>query len=249
MASERQENNPDNPWWGEHVHRYELVSTYVPANARILDIACGSGFGAHLLAKKGFDVTGADLSQETVEICQRNFKYPSLRFTQADATALPFENSQFDAVVSFETIEHTTHYKKVLEEFKRVLKPEGIILISTPNIKVNSPDGVVRNPYHTQEWNYEELKMILSDAYPKIELYGQEYQRYKNKNGFKARFARSIESFFYVRGVRKLPLNLQNLVIQALIQKPMYPVVADYGLVEAYNEIITCKTFVAVCRL
>ncbi len=248
MASERQENSPDNPWWGEHVQRYELVSTYVPANARILDIACGSGFGSHLLAEKGFDVTGADLSQETVNACESGFKHPSLRFIQADATALPFANQHFDAIVSFETIEHTTQYKKVLEEFKRVLKPQGIILISTPNIKVNSPDGIVRNPYHTQEWNYEELSTLLSEAYSKIQLYGQEYQRYKNKNGIRSHLARITERFFYLRGVRKLPLKLQNLFIQALIQKPMYPVVADYGLVEAYSEIITCKTFLAVCR-
>lgn len=248
MASERQENSPDNPWWGEHVHRYQLVNFYVPANSTILDIACGTGFGSHLLAKQGYQVHGADLSKSTIDLCQKAFKWPSLQFLTADATALPFPDAYFDAVISFETIEHTTQYEKVLQEFKRVLKPGGRILISTPNIRINSPDGVVRNPYHTQEWNYEELKALLKSVYQEAHIYGQQYKRYKQTKGLRYFIGKRVEQLFYLRGVRKLPLSLQNLVMQTLISKPMYPLTEDYALVEDLHEINSCKTFVAVCR-
>lgn len=249
MSSERQENNPDNPWWGEHTHRYQEVLKYVHNQAKILDIACGSGFGSYLLALKGFKVIGADLSQEAIDLCKENFSHPDLLFQKADATALPFPDKYFDAIVSFETIEHTPQYLEVLKEFKRVLKVEGVILLSTPNIKVNSPDGVVRNPFHTQEWNYEELMEILNSVYPQLTLLGQHYSRYHFHKGLKANIAKLAESFFYLRGIRKLPLSFKDAILRSLINLPMYPSVGDYELVSEINTIRICKTFFAVCRL
>lgn len=249
MSSERQENSPDNPWWGEHVHRYELAFPYLKSASRVLDIACGSGFGSFMLSEKGHSVTGADLSEETIQQCRKEFKNARLEFVVADATSLPFANEYFDAIVSFETIEHTTKYREVLSEFKRVLKKDGIILISTPNIVVNSPDGVVRNPFHTQEWNYMELSEILRAAYPNVKIYGQSYQRYKHLRGLKGRIGKLTENLLYLRGVRKLPLSQQNWIMQILTGKPMYPVVEDYALVSEPGEINACKTFFAVCSL
>lgn len=249
MSSERQENSPDNPWWGEHVHRYETVSAYVPVGAKVLDIACGSGFGSYHLATEGYQVTGADLSEETLTVCWNEFTHPHLSFVCANAAELPFPSEHFDAIVSFETIEHTTRYKEVLLEFKRVLKKSGVILISTPNICVNSPDGIVRNPYHTQEWNYTELQHLLQEAFPSVKIFGQEYQRYHASSGINYSLAKNLEKWMYLRGVRKLPLRFQNTVINSLIKKPMYPIAGDYGWVEDLKRIEACKTFFAVCRL
>lgn len=249
MSSERQENSPDNPWWGEHVHRYEVALAYLSPGSRILDIACGSGFGSYLFAEKGHNVIAADLSEETILQCKKDFQHPQLNYVVADATKLPFPDEHFDAVVSFETIEHTTQYTEVLSEFKRVTKRNGLILISTPNILINSPDGVVRNPYHTQEWNYKQLSEILKAAYPEVKIYGQAYQRYSNRSGLKNKLAQFTENFLYLRGVRKLPLRIQNVIIRSLIGKPMYPLAEDYTMVSELKEINFCKTFFAVCRL
>lgn len=248
MSSERQENSADNPWWGEHVHRYKVVFDYVRKPGVALDIACGNGFGADLMASKGLQVTGADISDEAIEECKKKFKHPDLNFINADATALPFPDNHFDTIVSFETIEHTTHYLEVLKEFKRTIKSEGLIFLSTPNRIINTPEGTARNPFHTQEWTYEELKNILTSIYPDVTLMGQSYIRYKNKRGLKAGIAKLAESFFYLRGIRKLPLSLKNVIMHMLFDVPMYPTDHDYDMISDVQEIKKCKTFVAICR-
>lgn len=248
MSSERQENNPDNPWWGEHLHRYhEALKLATPA-ARVLDIACGSGFGSLILAQHGFRVTGADLSEETVAACRRNFSHPELRFEAADASALPYTNESFDMIVSFETIEHSTRYREMLTEFRRVLSKDGLLVLSTPNIVINSPGRIVRNPFHTQEWDYPELKTLLESVFGNVQLFGQQYSRYKHRQGLRTSLSVMAETLLYQRGIRKLPLSFKDRVMQQLAGQPHYPTAQDYELVSSLPEIITCKTFVALCK-
>lgn len=249
MSSERQENNPNNPWWGEHVHRYTVVFDYVQKPAIALDIACGSGFGADRMASHGIDVTGADISEEAIEECKTTFKRNNLNFITADATALPFPDKHFDAIVSFETIEHTEQYLGVLQEFKRSIKEDGIIFLSTPNRIINTPEGSKRNPFHTQEWTYEELKSLLNSVYPQVTLFGQQYTRYKNRKGLRAKLSRLTETIFYLRVIRKSPLSFQDSVMRALSGIPMYPTEKDYELVSSPEEIKKCKTFFALCKV
>src|ERR1041385_6161003 len=152
MSLERQEDNTNSPWWGEHLNRYEEALKFLPAkNLSILDIACGNGFGSNFLAEQGHNVTGADLSKDAIAYCKEKYNNPQLRFEVCDGTKLPYEDQTFDAVISFETIEHTKAFNEMLAEFRRVIKNDGVIIISTPNRIVNSPGGVVTNPYHTQE--------------------------------------------------------------------------------------------------
>jgi ubiquinone/menaquinone biosynthesis C-methylase UbiE len=246
MSSERQADHADNPWWGEHLHRYLEALKLIQGKNRVLDIACGTGFGSFLLAGKGFQVTGADISEDTIKNCASKYNHPKLNFIAADGTKLPFEDGAFDAVISFETIEHTKAFREMLSEFKRVTKSNGLVILSTPNILVNSPGGVVRNPYHTQEWNYAELDAILKGIFPRTGICGQEYIRYKKKN-LRMTLGQMAENFMYLRGVRKLPLSLQNAIMKMLIGKPMYPLAGDYALTSEMDRIIKCKTFFAVC--
>jgi ubiquinone/menaquinone biosynthesis C-methylase UbiE len=247
MSSERQADHADNPWWGEHVHRYLEAIKLIQGKSKVLDIACGTGFGSFLLAEKGFHVTGADISEDTIKACAAKYKHANLNFIAADGTKLPFADETFDAVISFETIEHTKAFREMLSEFKRVTKNNGLVIISTPNILVNSPDGVVRNPYHTQEWNYKELDILLKEIFPEVKISGQEYIRYRKKK-FRMALGQMAENFMYLRGVRKLPLSLQNAVMKMLINKPMYPLADDYALTNETDQIIKCKTFFAICR-
>lgn len=247
MSLERQEDNTNNPWWGEHLNRYEEALRFLPTNGKILDIACGSGFGSNFLSEKGYDVIGGDISGEAIEACKK--KYTSNKFEVCDGTKLSFENETFDSVVSFETIEHTTAFNEMLEEFKRVTKKSGVVLISTPNIVINSPSGKVTNPFHTQEWNYEDLQKILKRHFPYVDLYGQQYNRYKNKAKLNFRLGNILENFLYQRGVRKLPVTIQDALMKMTISQPMYPMSSNYELVSDINEVVKCKTFFAVCKL
>jgi 2-polyprenyl-3-methyl-5-hydroxy-6-metoxy-1,4-benzoquinol methylase len=249
MSSERQLYDTNNPWWGEHIHRYEAVAKLLPGTSlRVLDIACGSGFGSDFIARLGNIVVGGDLSKETIEDCKARFQRTNIEFEVIDGTAIPFSDETFDAVISFETIEHTTDYQKMLNEFKRVVKKEGLIILSTPNFLVNSPHGVIINPYHTQEWKYEEITRILNNTFSKVKLSGQKYVRYDNKSQMIYLIGRMVENLLYMRGFRKLPISLQDRIMKMIIGKPMYPLSNDYSFTENINEIKACKTFFAICN-
>ena len=237
MSSERQELNVISPWWGEHIHRYNEVIDQLNGNETILDIACGTGFGSNLLASKTIgSVTAfaANLSPDgsPVKITM------NLSFQEMDGTQLKFEDNTFDVVVSFETIEHTSAFHEMISEFKRVTKKGGKIYISTPNKLINSPSGIVTNPFHTQEWYYDEFKELIQNHFENYQLYGQKYVRYKNGG-----IAQKIESILYKRGVRKIPIKIQDRIMNAFGQPTMYPTEFDYEMVSNSNEILECKTF------
>jgi ubiquinone/menaquinone biosynthesis C-methylase UbiE len=249
MSSERQDHTEISPWWGEHVHRYLVALNYISENDKILDLACGNGFGSKLLSEKTKqEVTGGDISEESISYCRSAFKdTPNLNFKVIDGTNISFSDGYFNVVASFETIEHTVKYREMLAELRRVLVKDGYAIISTPNIIVNSPTGKVLNPFHTQEFTYDELNLILKEVFEEVEIYGQRYIRYK-RSSFRNRIGKIFEAVLYMRGMRKLPLSFQNIIMKMAIGKDMYPSPDDYEMTKDKEELLKCKTFFAICR-
>lgn len=160
----------------EHIFRYHFASDLVKGK-NVLDAACGSGYGSDLLAKKGANkVTGIDISKEVINFCSKNYKRENLRYKSMDVTDLIFKKSDFDAVVSFETLEHVKNYKKVLSEFNRVLKKDGLLIISTPNkMTFGCNLKVPFDKYHVIEFYLDEFKKLLKKAgFEILEIYGQD---------------------------------------------------------------------------
>jgi ubiquinone/menaquinone biosynthesis C-methylase UbiE len=249
MSQERIEDSIDTPWWGEHDQRYVEALKHIDKNFTILDIACGNGFGTYKLYEQTQNVViGGDVSDEALIYCkkkyQKHLKKDTFDFRKLDATALDFKDNTFNAVVSFETIEHIADYNKVIAEFKRVLKPGGILLLSTPNIVVSSPDGIVVNPYHVKEFTYDELSSLLS-PFQTCSIGGQQYVRYKNKN---SRLAFLTERFLYMRGIRRLSTGLKNGIMKILGVSNFYPTSDDYEIVWPHDQVVKCLTFFAICR-
>lgn len=248
MSSERQALNTQSPWWGEHVHRYDVVIKEMQGDETILDIACGTGFGSDMLAKYTKNqVIGGDIDKESIQDCRARWNKSNLKFEAVDGTNLYYDDHHFDLVVSFETIEHTTEYRKMLSEFARVLKPKGTAFISTPNFPINSPTGVVTNPYHTQEFIFEELRDILNENFKNVSIYGQKYIRY-TKDGDGTKSGKVLESLLYQRGVRKLPIYFQDKLMKFISGNKMYPNNMDYKMVDNIQELKLCKTFFAICN-
>lgn len=246
MALERQEYTEISPWWGEHLHRYQEALKLVNANDIVLDIACGNGFGSSLLANAtSGKVIGGDISEEAIAFSKQKFQKSNLEFAILDGTRLPFADNYFDKIVSFETIEHTVHYQKMINEFNRILKKDGLLILSTPNIIINSPSGKVTNPYHTQEFTFTELELIIKTEFEEFKIYGQKYSRYSNKS---FSIVPIIETFFYLRGIRKIPIKIQDYIMKKLNGIGHYPKAFDYKLVEDINEIQKCKTFFVVAK-
>ena len=244
---ERLNARVDSPWRGEHFFRYDYVERFIEPTDRVLDLACGEGYGTYRMSQRtSREVIGCDISEDAVNYCRGAWQSPNLSYRVADGTALDFADGHFDKVVSFETIEHTTEYESMLGEFYRVLKPGGTAFISTPNFPISSPRGYIENPYHTQEWRVDELRSILSRVFDEVTIYGQQYSRHENGAGLSA--GKLTEWFFNQRVIRRLPISLKNRVSNATNGKLFYPQVDDFRLVLNEREVETCITLFCVCK-
>jgi SAM-dependent methyltransferase len=144
----------------EHQHRYRFAARIVRGRS-VLDAASGEGFGARILAETAARVTGVELDEGAV--AHARGRYPGIDFQTGDVTALPFPDGSFEAVVSFETIEHVDGPERAIAEFRRVLAPGGILLVSTPNV-AGAPDAAIDvNPFHRVELDQAALRALLVD--------------------------------------------------------------------------------------
>lgn len=246
MSSERQPVESSGRWWGEHIHRYNEALLLINPNDVVLDIACGTGFGTDIIASRtSGKVTGGDIAQEAIDECNGRWSRSNLEFKVLDGTKLAFPDNYFDKIVSFETIEHTGQYREMAAEFARVLRPGGLLILSTPNREVSSPDGVIVNPYHIQEFTVEELKQILQQAFPHIELSGQRYARYDKGR----RVGRFFEKLFLSFGIRKLPYSWRSGFMKTFFGYPLYPRDSDFVLEKDLARIKKeCPVQFAVCK-
>jgi len=159
----------------EHWHRYHYASNFTK-NLQVLDIASGSGYGSYLLAKNAKHVYGIDISEEAIQHSSNNYKLSNLDYLQGSITSIPLNSNSLDIVVSFETIEHIDEVsqKQALNEIKRVLKDDGILIMSTPNL--DSPYYKnVDNEFHIKEFYFKEYEKFLSQYFSNIEFLGQSF--------------------------------------------------------------------------
>lgn len=158
--------------WYEHMARYAMALPLC-GGLRVLDVACGEGYGSHLLASEADSVDGVDIDPESVEHARRRYSRANLTFHQGDATALAFEDDCFDVITSFETLEHLEAQQQLLAELHRVLKPGGLLLISSPDKHTYSDLTGFDNPYHVRELYRDEFEQLLQGEFAHHRLYGQ----------------------------------------------------------------------------
>lgn len=159
--------------WYEHYHRYAIATRWCE-NLRILDAACGEGYGSALLASTASSVEGIDISPESVKHAgERYGEIANLNFQVADCTKLPFADNEFDRVVSFETLEHLMEQDELLAEFRRVLKPDGFLALSSPDKAVYSDKHGTDNEFHVKELYRTELEELIGRHFPACHLLGQ----------------------------------------------------------------------------
>lgn len=159
--------------WIEHWHRYHFASRW-SAGRRVLDIACGEGYGSALLARQAARVTGVDVSLEAVE--HARLAYASVRnvdFRQGSCTRIPLPDESVDLVVSFETLEHIEEQDAFLDEIGRVLAPDGVLLMSCPNKAEYTDKRGFRNEFHVKELYREQLETLVRSRFAHADWYGQ----------------------------------------------------------------------------
>ena len=149
----------DADWTLEHVHRYLVAREFV-SGKDVLDIASGEGYGSFMLAKMARSVIGVDVAEDAVGWAQHKYRRDNLEFRKGSAVAIPLEDGSVDLVVSFETIEHLAEHDAMLEEIRRVLRPGGFLIMSSPDKYEYTDVHGFRNEYHVRELyrdGFEEL--------------------------------------------------------------------------------------------
>ncbi len=154
----------------EHVVRYALAAQLVRGR-QVLDAGCGVGWGTGLLVAAGASsATGLDLDADAV--ANARGRVPGAHFVQGDLAQLPWDAGSFDLVVCFETLEHVADQEQALDELVRVLAPDGLLLVSSPNPRVY-PAG---NPFHLHEFTPEELREAVGKRLPNVAQWNQHNQ-------------------------------------------------------------------------
>ena len=151
----------------EHYHRYLFARSFC-GGLDVLDVASGEGYGSAQLAQVARSVTGLEFAAETVRLARDHFSRPNLRFVRADARSLPLSDDSVDVVVSFETIEHFDGQDAFLAEVRRVLRPGGRFIVSTPDRETYSPAGMPSNRFHVREFGDREFDSLLRRHFPHV---------------------------------------------------------------------------------
>jgi SAM-dependent methyltransferase len=161
----------ENYWFRRHEVVYQHFIDRC-AGRDVLEAGSGEGYGADLIADVARRVIGLDYDESAVAHVKA--RYPRVDMRQGNLAELPLEDGSVDVVVNFQVIEHLWDQAQFIEECARVLRPSGVLLISTPNRITFSPGlDTPLNPFHTRELNADELTELLTDAGLVVEgMYG-----------------------------------------------------------------------------
>jgi ubiquinone/menaquinone biosynthesis C-methylase UbiE len=160
--------------WYEHWHRYAFAQP-LARGRRVLDAACGEGFGSAMLARDATAVLGLDLAPQAIEHARARYgDRARLEFRVGDCTRLEaLPDASFDLITSFETLEHVHEQERMLDGFARLLAPGGLLLVSTPDKRTYSDLTGFRNEFHVRELYRDQFEALLAPRFAHARIYGQ----------------------------------------------------------------------------
>jgi SAM-dependent methyltransferase len=225
----------ENYWYRRHLAVYEWIGAHV-AGARVLDLACGEGYGSEVLSRSAADVVGVDANPEAFEHARRRYVRQNLRFERGLVETFG-DPVSFDAVVFLQTIEHVQDPEAVLSRLRTLLSSAGVAYVSTPNLLTLAPPGAAKsdNPWHIKEYRAHEFEGLCSSVFGRVELLG----------------------LFHARKLRVHELAIEHLGWDAIhrrlkITKPFYdrftPAIASTDFALRADGLDAARDFLAVCR-
>jgi 2-polyprenyl-3-methyl-5-hydroxy-6-metoxy-1,4-benzoquinol methylase len=162
----------ENYWFRRHLTVYEWIAPRV-AGRRVLDMACGEGYGSNALADSASSVVGLDANPDAHEHARLRYRASNLSFARGKVENYGKPRS-FDAVVFLQTIEHVFDPVAVLGHLRSLLRPGGVVYVSTPNVLTLATPGADKsnNPWHLKEYRAEEFRALCAAVFDTIELLG-----------------------------------------------------------------------------
>ena len=158
----------------EHLHRYAFAKEFVKGK-KTLDLACGEGYGSFMLSEEADSLAGIDIDEASIRHASSKYRKKNLRFIKGSITDIPIKEKKiFDVIVCFEAMEHVERHNELMKEVKRLLKVDGIFIVSTPNKYLYTEQANYHNPFHLKELYFDEFKDLLSNNFRHVYLYGQE---------------------------------------------------------------------------
>lgn len=164
----------------EHLHRYAIVKSFI-VNKKVVDIACGEGYGSYLISHFASNVVGIDISDIAIAHANQKYNHSNLQFIEGSASDIPIEQNTIDVVVSFETIEHHDKHDEMMKEIVRILKPDGVLIISSPDKYYYSDVPNFKNLFHVKELYYPEFKLLIKNHFKFADFY---FQRCVNQSSY-----------------------------------------------------------------
>jgi 2-polyprenyl-3-methyl-5-hydroxy-6-metoxy-1,4-benzoquinol methylase len=160
----------ENYWFRRHLVVYEWIAARV-GGLRVVDLACGEGYGSAVLADAAAEVVGVDANPDAFEHARLRYRAPNLRFVRDMVERF---SEPCDAVVFLQTIEHVHDPDGVLENLKGMLAAGGTAYVSTPNVLTLAPRGAERsgNPWHLREYRAEEFRALCAAHFGSVTVYG-----------------------------------------------------------------------------
>jgi len=156
----------------EHLHRY-VMARELAVGKTVLDIACGEGYGSAMIAQVARHVIGVDISHDVVKHAAHRYGRSNLEFRTGSCAEIPIADNSIDLVVSFETIEHHDQHETMMAEIKRVLRPDGVFIISSPEKYEYSIAPNYSNPFHVKELHRHEFERLMAINFKCVAMFGQ----------------------------------------------------------------------------
>ena len=262
-----------------HISRYEFARKIISSHGikgKLLDVGCGTGYGTSFLCDYlPLKVTGIDNNDGAIKFAKKNYARKRLMFKKMDAQELKFPKNFFDSVISLELIEHLEKPEKLLRGVRKILRKNGVFVVSTPNKKAElGKSKKQKNPYHAFEFDQEEFEKILSHHFSEVTLFGQYFSNsfIERRRIFDlvSQLAEERNSVYLnlLKGI--IPKKIRMLIpftkrvslakriykegkkkyaaINEYYQKmPLHPSVNDF-VVDRFN-LKRAQVFIAICRL
>ena len=228
----------------EHLERYNFILDRVQ-NKKVLDIACGSGYGSFLLATKGNakKVVGVDIDSEAIKYANIRYNVSNIERIVCDATKFNY-NEKFDVIVSYETIEHVNDFRSLLKNYNNLLNDDGLLYISTPITQKTTKTP--ENPYHIIEWSFDDFKNLLNEFFSVDDAYFQNIiinNPIRDKiHFFPLRVYNRLIKLFYLRKYIKT-VYLGKFIKYKSFEKYTYKY-DDFKIISGYQVLIAKKKIV-----